>query len=147
MYLNVKYGTQNPIQLRAEPNIEYEEVTLSEAQASGQTGYVQVAGVNGTVETVPVTAEMNLSSDAKVLIPKIGSSKFKGGGGGVADAKAKTGGGGGGGGGKPKKADTVKKQDVVDRYKETDDKLDDIRDKMEDASKAADRLWGPARLE
>lgn len=24
MYLNVKYGTQNPIQLRAEPNIEYE---------------------------------------------------------------------------------------------------------------------------
>ena len=24
MYLNVKYGTQNPIQLRAEPNVEYE---------------------------------------------------------------------------------------------------------------------------
>lgn len=129
-----------------EPNIEYEEVTLSEAQAAGQTGYVQVAGVNGTIETVPVTAEMNLSSDAKVLIPKIGSSKFKGGGGGVADAKANTGGGGGGGGSKPKKADTVKKTDVVERYKEVNDDLDDLKEKLDDASKAADRLYGADRI-
>jgi len=90
---------------------------------------------------------MDISGEQYVYVPKIGSSKYKGGGGGVADAKANKGGGGGGGGGsKPKKADKVKKTDVVDRYKEIDDKLDDIADKMDDASKAADRLWGPARL-
>ena len=39
-----------------------------------------------------------------------------------------------------------KKSDMVDRYKEIEDTLDDTRKKMDDASKAADRLWGPSRL-
>lgn len=56
-------------------------------------------------------------------------------------------GGGGGGGGKPKTADKVKKSDVVQRYKEIDDSLDDLIDKMEDATKVADRLYGKGRLD
>ena len=57
-----------------------------------------------------------------------------------------SGSGGGGGNSTPKKADTVKKTDVVDRYKEVDDSLDDLARKTDKASKAADRLWGPARV-
>ena len=56
-------------------------------------------------------------------------------------------GGGGGGGSKPKKADTVKKTDVVDRYKEIDDKLGRTRSLLEKNSTLADGLWGKARLQ
>jgi hypothetical protein len=49
-------------------------------------------------------------------------------------------------GSKPKKADKVKKSDVVKRYKEIDDSLEKVTDAMEDASKAADRLYGNSRL-
>ena len=125
-----------------EPIIEYEQVAVSSFARQSQQGYIQVAGVDGSIEYVPITSDMDISGEQYVYVPKIGSSKYKGGGGGVADAKANK----GGGGSKPKKADKVKKTDVVDRYKEIDDKLDDIADKMDDASKAADRLWGPARL-
>lgn len=124
-----------------EPNIEYETVEIESQDLTSQTGNIQVSDVNGNIRNVPVESIMEVDGKQYVKVPKIGGSKFKGGGG-VANAKK----GGGGGGSKPKKAATVKKTDVVDRYKETDDKLDDIRDKMDDASKAADRLWGPARL-
>jgi hypothetical protein len=53
---------------------------------------------------------------------------------------------GGGGGSKPKKADTVKKSDTVDRYKEVNDSLDNTAKAMDAASKAADRLYGNARI-
>jgi chromosome segregation ATPase len=59
---------------------------------------------------------------------------------------SKSGGGGGGSSSKPQKAETKKKSDVVDRYKEIDDKIDDIANSMNKASRAADRLWGSARL-
>lgn len=53
-----------------------------------------------------------------------------------------------GGGSDPKKTEDErgKKSDYVKRYEEIEDKLDNIRDAMEMASKKADRLWGPARL-
>lgn len=54
--------------------------------------------------------------------------------------------GGGGGGSKPKKAKHKKKTDVVDRYKEITDSLDNNTKAMEDASRAADRLYGQDRL-
>lgn len=40
----------------------------------------------------------------------------------------------------------AKKSDLVDRYKEINDKIDDSTRTMDRASKAADRLYGPARL-
>ena len=56
--------------------------------------------------------------------------------------------GGGGGGSKPKKTSDARKSkdDYVERYKQINDKLDDVRDAMEDANRAAGALWGPARL-
>jgi hypothetical protein len=55
--------------------------------------------------------------------------------------------GGGGGGGSKKPAKTPKKSDIVDRYKEVNDLIDDLTDKMNDASKAANRLYGRGRLD
>ncbi len=54
--------------------------------------------------------------------------------------------GGGGSGNEPEKVDEIDKDDVVERYKETEDALDDVRDAYDDASKAADRLYGAGRI-
>ena len=48
---------------------------------------------------------------------------------------------------KPKKIDTTKKVDIVERYKELNDQLDDLSDEYEKASRSADRLWGEHRLD
>ena len=50
------------------------------------------------------------------------------------------------GGSKPKKATPTKQSDIIDRYKQVEDKLDDITDAYTDASKAADRLYGIDKL-
>jgi hypothetical protein len=59
-----------------------------------------------------------------------------------------SGGGGGGGGSKPKKTSDSKKKksELVDRYKEITDSLEEVQDRMEDANRAADRLWGRDRI-
>ena len=54
--------------------------------------------------------------------------------------------GGGGGSKEPNKVEAKKKDDIVERYKETEDAIDDVRDAYEDASKAADRLYGASRI-
>lgn len=51
-------------------------------------------------------------------------------------------GGGGGGGSQPKKAEPTKKSDVVQRYKEVEDKLDDIREEADRTRSSLDRLYG-----
>ena len=56
------------------------------------------------------------------------------------------GGGGGGGGSKPKKAQEVKKSDIVERYKEINDTIDDLTEKYDNASEAADRMYGNERI-
>jgi hypothetical protein len=50
--------------------------------------------------------------------------------------------GGGGGGSKPKPAKPSKKKDVVQRYKEIEDKLDDIREEADRTRDSLDRLYG-----
>ena len=56
-------------------------------------------------------------------------------------------GGGGGGGSTPKTAEKPKKSDVVERYKELNDTIDDLTDAINDASKASDRLYGRSRIQ
>jgi len=48
---------------------------------------------------------------------------------------------------KPSKMDRTKRSDVVDRYKEINDSIDDLTDALEDANKQADRLYGANRLQ
>ena len=132
-----------------EPEITYVDIPVDQYSQMTSSGNTTWRDSEGNSYTAVLDTTLNADENGMVKVPVINGSKttFKGGGSSAASSGAKKGGGGGGGGGsKPKKADTVKKQDVVTRYKEIDDKLDDIADKMDDASKAADRLWGPARL-
>ena len=85
-------------------------------------GYVQVAQIK--------------TADSEIGPPKI---KYTGNG--NVSNSAKT-----GGSGKSSKASPSKKSDVVDRYKEITDKLNDQAKAMDKASNAADRLWGPNRI-
>ena len=55
-------------------------------------------------------------------------------------------GGGGGGGSKPKKADKVKKSDIVERYKEINDQLKETSKLMSKNGAEAEGLWGAARF-
>ena len=47
---------------------------------------------------------------------------------------------------KPSKIDKSKKSDVVDRYKEITDSINDTTRALDKANKSADRLWGKAHL-
>lgn len=51
------------------------------------------------------------------------------------------------GGSKPKKAEKVKKSDIVERYKEINDQLEKRADALNDANKAMDRMYGTSRLQ
>ena len=55
-------------------------------------------------------------------------------------------GGGGGSSSEPQTAERVKKTDIVERYHEIDDALDDLSETMEDATEMADRLYGNDRI-
>jgi hypothetical protein len=55
--------------------------------------------------------------------------------------------GGGGGGSSPaEKVDRTRKSDVVNRYKEIEDKLDDIKEAADEAANAMERLYGADRI-
>ena len=54
---------------------------------------------------------------------------------------------GGGSKNKPTKGDLTKKSDVVDRYKEITDSINDTTRALDKANKSADRLWGKAHLD
>ena len=62
-------------------------------------------------------------------------------------ATASTSKSGGGGGSSAKPAEDTKKSDTVERYKEINDSLDNLTDALDDANKAADRLYGKARID
>ena len=73
-----------------------------------------------------------------------------------APSKSAVGGNTGGGGGsssapkepsKATKIDTTNKSEIVERYREVNDALDDLADEYEKASRSADRLWGENRLD
>ena len=51
-------------------------------------------------------------------------------------------GGGGGGGGKSKPAEKTKKSEIVERYKEFEDQLDDTREEADKLRNSLDNLWG-----
>lgn len=53
----------------------------------------------------------------------------------------------GGSSSKPSKIDKSKKSDIVDRYKEITDSINDTTRALDKANKSADRLWGKAHLD
>lgn len=64
-----------------------------------------------------------------------------------ANPGAKGSGGKGGSKNKPTKGALTKKSDIVDRYKEITDNINDTTRALDKANKSADRLWGKAHLD
>lgn len=109
-------------------------------------GSISFSGVEYTQE--PVTQEKQVTGTALEVTSASKSSggnvKSKGSTAGNGGSNSKK--GGGGGGGKPKKADKVKKSDVVERYKEINDQLEETQHLMSKTSAEAEGLWGEARF-
>lgn len=129
-------------------NVIWEEsVQEPRTEKITETGFM--TGPDGV--QVPVDNEITRTySEQKVKVPVVKALTYTGSAGGTvnfSNTKAGKKGSGGGGGGSKKKAEKPKKTDVVERYKEVNDLLDDVADAMEDASKAADRLYGKGRLD
>ena len=105
-----------------EPEITTEQVPMEAAiqQMSG-SGFVDVVDpLTGEVTRVTTQEQMEgMSTSGMIEVVSINgdATVYRGGGGNVTQPS----GGGGGGGGKPKKAETVKKSDVVERYKQVND--------------------------
>lgn len=127
-------------------NVIWEEsVQEPRTEKITETGFM--TGPDGV--QVPVDNEITRTySEQKVKVPVIKALTYTGSAGGTVNfSNTKAGKKGSGGGGSKKKAEKPKKTDIVERYKEVNDLLDDVADAMEDASKAADRLYGKGRLD
>ena len=116
---------------------EYTKATVP-AEPLQTKGYVEVASI---------------SMDGVGESPSVAPPTFTGR---QAPSKSAVSGGKSGGGGsspkpkeptKAKKIDQTNKEEVVERYKEVNDALDDLSDEYEKASRSADRLWGDHRLD
>ena len=109
-------------------------------------GSISFSGVEYTQE--PVTQEKQVTGTALEVTSASKSSggnvKSKGSTAGNGGSNSKK--GGGGGGGKPKKADKVKKSDVVERYKEINDQLEETAHLLTKNNAEAEGLWGEARF-
>lgn len=123
-----------------EPEIHWETITLSDAQAASE--YATVTDSAGNSHTVKVTEEM--ASSKTVQIPVIGSAKkisAPGGG-----ARPESSGGGGGGGGKPKEIEKKDPNDEKERYHEINQRLERMNQLLDKVSKYKDRAFGKSYL-
>ena len=120
-----------------------------------QTGYGVSEKVEPVTETVTDEKE-NTSFALKVTSAnKSSGGNFKhtnsSSGSGINKSSGSSGGGGSSGSSDSSSSPTTttitKKTDIVERYKEVNDALDDLADKYEMASRAADRLWGEDKLD
>ena len=102
--------------------------------AAGEEGKVRGIQINGAHKAPTASRTPSPTNTTRKPVSS-GSS-----GGGSSGSKAKE-------PSKPKQMDTTKQTDVVKRYKEIDDALDDLSDEYDKASKSADRLWGEHRLD
>lgn len=129
------------------PKVDWQEVKVKSTSADGLTSTVEYYDpVSGELQTRTVSSDNIKSTDGVTFIPILNGSKtsFKGppsGGTSNTGEKKK-----GGGGSKPKKADKVKKSDVVERYKEINDQLEETAHLMNKTNAAAEGLWGEARF-
>lgn len=125
-----------------DPKIEWDTVTLSQAQDAQQTGYVW--GSDG--QMVAVAANTQLSADTKVMIPRISGAKKTGGGASSASHSTPSSGGGGGGGGSKTKKEKLRTEDEVERYHEVEQALDRVGEKLDKIDKMKERTYGKKHI-
>ena len=148
---------------KAEPTT-YTEYETHSTGNEGETKQVPVTRIGWrkyTIPSEPVTVEgyaavAQISTEDNPMTAKVTSNTVSGGSAPAASYSGKRGSaspsstkgksGGGGSKAKPEKVDKTKKSDVVERYKEINDQIDDMADKLEDATTEADRLYGRNRI-
>lgn len=119
-------------------DIEYDDYhnIISSTQTSSISGYTDVP------ETIQVA--QIATNGAKNTPPKVSFT----GSGPVSPSSTSSGKkSSGGSSSKPSKISKSKKSDVVDRYKEVTDSINDTTRALDKANKSADRLWGKAHLD
>ena len=126
-----RYKTVTTVKKRDEFNFPIETYTTTSQD-----------GTDVVKETIDV-AQINTGDEAGTppTITKVGNGSS------VTPPSASKSKGGGGSSSKASKVSMTKKSDVVDRYKEIDDQLDDINDELSRTNKLTDRLFGAKRLQ
>ena len=134
-----------PLKLNVKiPEIAYNQVSsaLPAANAPGTTRLVSFSG-DGTAPA-PIRGLRRKATGSSNNYSKTNSggspakTPSKGGGGGSSKEKEPS---------KAKKIDVTGQEEIVERYKEINDSLDDLSDEYEKATRSADRLWGEHRLD
>ena len=108
-------------------------ISVETTNGAGESGNVSGIQISGAHKAPTASRTPSVPNTSR---PPVSSSK--GGGGGSSKEKEPS---------KPKKIDTTKQSDMITRYKEIDDSLDDLSHAYDRATKAADRLWGDERLD
>lgn len=97
-----------------------------------QTGYVDAIAMATSPDGTKTPIIESMTSETTGIMNNSTTSSSKG---------------GGGNKNKPTKGDLTKKSDIVDRYKEITDSINDTTRALDKANKSADRLWGKAHLD
>ena len=122
--------------------------TIKTVEGPYGIGSISFSGV--TYEQEPVVQEKEVTGTALEVTSASKSSggKIKSSGSTANNGGSNKGGKKGGGGGSSKKSEgKPQKTDVVDRYKEIEDKIDDIKNSADKASSAMDRLFGIKKIQ
>lgn len=125
------------------PNITY-TTKSTPLEPSSAEGNMRLVSFSGDGKAPPIRglrkkatgSSNNYSSNNSGGAPA--KSPSKGGGGGSSKEKEPS---------KPKKTDLTGQEEIVERYKEINDSLDDLSDEYKKATRSADQLWGEHRLD
>lgn len=135
------YGT-NMVSYQKSVSVDPVSYQTQDTATATEVVTENAAGEEGKVRGIQINGAHKAPTASRTPSPTNTTRKpvSSGGSGGGSSSKAKE-------PSKPKQMDTTKQTDVVKRYKEIDDALDDLSDEYDRASKSADRLWGEHRLD
>lgn len=135
-----------------DPVIEYDEMTVDEAIASGSamTQHVQIVDpMTGEIKemTLQAASDYGGGGNTVVRVPRIRGEKttYRGSGGGTSSKPKPSGGGGGGGNKTPKHAEKKNDSDK-ERYHTIQNQLEDLKAEYEQIADAKDRAFGADKL-
>ena len=140
------------------PKIDYETISVDDAEKYASNGFVQV--VTGDmlsgyqVENIPLSAVNDIATNGTIRVPKIGSAGAPGGPSftkidpvGNSSTKKPSSGGGGGGGNKTPKHAEKKSSSEKTRYHTLQNQLEDLKDEYDALADASDRAFGQDKLD
>lgn len=127
---------EKPVYKTTYKYVQYPKIDSRTGYPTGDIGTMRLAETVGTtayaIKTITPNGSYGGGIGVNTTAPKVARTPKKKGGGSSSKAS---------------KVSMTKKSDVVDRYKEIDDQLDDINDELSRTNKLTDRLFGAKRLQ